>query len=157
NRKTVIRAGFGVVYNTTSTSAGGSVNSAASGTPGYGQIVGLLKDGMPSDVRAVWPTFDPAAGQAVGPVTASPRSLDRNAGRPARLLQWNVTMQREINRNLVVEAAYVANRGVWWTANDLAAVNYLSEPVLRSYGFNDFTSASEAALLTSTISNLSTT
>src|SRR5207253_521346 len=75
--------------------------------------------------------------------------------RPARLLQWNVTVQREIGRNLVVEAAYVANRGVWWTANDLAAQNYLSQNVLTQYGFKDFNSPTEAALLTTNIVNLS--
>ncbi|MCU1336427.1 MAG: Cna B-type protein [Bryobacterales bacterium] len=158
--KTVIRAGIGVVYNATSIQSGSNVNNAASGTPAYGQTVGLLQNGIPSNVVAVWPTFNPAAGQAVGSVVAPPTLLDANSGRPARLLQWNVTMQREINRNFVVEAGYVGNRGVWWETSSLSLtplnpVNALSQQTLRSLGFNDFTSPTEAALLTTTISSLS--
>ena len=49
--KTVLRAGFGVVYNATSLPSGSSANSAAtSGLPANsGLITGLLKNGMPSE------------------------------------------------------------------------------------------------------------
>jgi hypothetical protein len=156
--KTVLRLGVGVVYNATSTASGAFSNRAdSSALPGNsGQITGLLRDGMPASVRAEWPSFNPGVGQGVGSVIAMPTLLDPNAGRPARLLQWSIGMQREINRNLVVEASYVANRGSWWTASGLAPLNSLSEETLRRYGFNDFTSATEAALLTSTISGLRT-
>ena len=73
-----------------------------------------------------------------------------------RLLQWNIGLQREINRDLVVEASYVANRGTWWTANGLAPLNALNQDKLRSLGFNDFTLPSEASLLTTLVSGLST-
>ena len=53
NPKTVIRGGFGVVYNSTSNQTGSYSNNAATGTPGFGQIVGLLKDGIPAGVTAV--------------------------------------------------------------------------------------------------------
>ena len=33
-----------------------------------------------------------------------------------RLFQWSIGVQHEIARGLVVEAAYVGNRGAWWTA-----------------------------------------
>ncbi|HLH44212.1 MAG TPA: carboxypeptidase-like regulatory domain-containing protein [Bryobacteraceae bacterium] len=154
HRKTVMRAGIGVVYNATSTAAGGSVNAAFSTTPAFDENIGLLRTGMPPSVNAVWPTFDPAAGQSPGSVVAAIAALDPNSGRPARLLQWNITMQREINRDLAVEAGYVGNRGVWWEANSLVALNAISEPLLRSLGFNDFTSATDSALLTTTIANL---
>jgi hypothetical protein len=158
NTKTVLRGGFGVVYNSTST-AQGSFTSSASSTSfaaNSGLITGLFKNGMPADVRAVWPSFNPGVGHGVGAVIAMPALLDRNAGRPARLLQWSVGIQRELNRNLVVEASYIANRGVWWTAPGLAPLNSISEATIRAYGFNDFTSTTEAALLTTTISSLTT-
>jgi len=157
--KTVVRGGVGVVYNATPVSTvGGLVNTATEGTPGFGQIVGLLKDGLPSDLHPVWPTTEPNAGQAVGSVSSAPPTyIDRNAGRPARLVQWNLTLQRSVGRNFVVEAAYVANRGVWWDAGGLAPLNVLSEPVLRSYGFNDFSSAADSTLLNKTIANLTPT
>lgn len=155
NSKTVIRGGFGVVYNSTSNQTGSYSNNAATGTPAFGQIVGLLKDGIPAGVNAVWPTFSPNAGQTVGQVVAAPTYLDPNEARPARLLQWNVTLQREIGRNLVVEAGYVANRGVWWeSGSSLAPNNALNQATLRGYGFNDFTSKAESDLLTNPISSL---
>ncbi len=162
NSKTVLRAGFGVVYNATSTASGDFSNTATSNATAAlsGQTVGLFKDGVPSSVRAAWPTFDPAVGQGVGSVIAMPNLLDRNAGRPARLLQWNIALQREINRNLVVDASYVANRGAWWntgTASNLSTVNALSLATLQKYGFNDFTSSAESALLTTTVGALSAT
>lgn len=156
--KTVIRGGFGVVYNATSNQTGSYSNNAASGTPAFGQVVGFLKDGIPSGTAAVWPTFAANAGQGVGQVTAAPTYLDPNEARPARLLQWNVTLQREIGRNFVVEAGYVANRGIWWeSGTGLAPQNALSAQTLQGLGFNDFSSATESALLTTPISNLSAT
>ena len=154
--KTVLRVGVGVVYNSTSTASGSAAAVASAGSlPGNsGQIVGLFKDGLPDSIHITWPSFNPGVGQGVGQVIGMPALLDPNAGRPARLLQWNIGLQREINRNLVVEASYVANRGVWWTASNLAPLNALSQDTLRAYGFNDFTSATEAKLLTTTVSLL---
>ncbi len=161
NSKTVIRGGFGVVYNATSTASGDFSNTATSSALAAlsGQTTGQFKDGLPATVRAAWPTFDPAVGQGNGSVIAMPNLLDRNAGRPARLLQWNIALQREINRNLVVDASYVGNRGAWWntgTASSLSTVNALSVATLQKYGFTDFTSTTESALLTTTVGGLST-
>ena len=158
NNKTVLRAGIGVVYNATSTASGASTAGAASGAlPGNsGQITGLFRDGMPASVVAVWPSFNPGVGQGDGTVVAMPALLDQNAGRPGRLLQWNIALQREINRNLVVDASYVANRGTWWTASGLAPLNSISEATLRRYGFNDLTSLAEANLMNALVSSLAT-
>jgi len=79
------------------------------------------------------------------------------AGRPARLMQWNIGLQREINRNLVVEGSYVGNRGVWWTANALAPLNALSMADLQAYGFNDFTNTADGALLNGTLASANKT
>src|SRR6185437_11928548 len=103
DRKTVIRGGVGVVYNSTSNQTGSTTNTASANTPAFGQIVGRLQDGIPSDVSITWPTLTANAGQAVGSVVGSPTWLDRNAGRPMRLVQWNATLQREVGRNLVLE------------------------------------------------------
>ena len=65
-------------------------------------------------------------------------------------------MQRELNRNLVVEASYVANRGVWWgQGSALSAHNVISEQLLAKYGFTNFNSTAERDLLTTNIANLS--
>jgi hypothetical protein len=158
NSKTVFRGGIGVVYNATSTASGSaSAQSASSALPANsGLTIGQFKDGLPASVHAVWPSFDPGVGQAPGSVIAMPSLLDQNAGRPARLLQWSIGLQREINRNLVVDASYVGNRGVWWTSPGIATVNALSQDRLRALGFNDFSSATEAGYLTATVQGLST-
>ncbi len=157
NPKTVVRAGIGVVYNPTTTASGAAAGSAAAGSPGFGLIVGELKNGKPAGVDAVWPSYIPNLGQPIGTVApTSPTYLDPNAGRPARLLQFNVSVQREITRDMTVEVAYVANRGVWWSdGSNLEALNALRPEYLTSRGFNDFTSATEAQLLTSNPANLS--
>ncbi len=157
NSKTVLRAGIGVVYNATSTASGSQSNSAqTSAVPANsGLTVGQFKDGIPTSVQPVWPSFDSGVGHPVGGVLAGmPTMLDQNAGRPARLLQWSVALQREINRNLVVDASYVGNRGVWWNAPGLATLNGISQQTLANYGFTNYTSTEEAAMLTSTLGGL---
>ena len=57
----------------------------------------------------------------------------------------------------MVEAAYVGNRGVWWTAPLMASQNYnsLTPDILKSnYGL-DITNAADRALLTTPISGAS--
>src|SRR5262249_6498283 len=124
------------------------------GTPGYGDALFQLRDGMPTSVRPQWPDFSPGTGFTPGSVGTATPFVDANSGRPARQTQWSVGIQRAITSNLVVEASYVANRGVWWNAGVLTANNAMSEQLLARYGFTDFTSASDASLLNATISNL---
>ena len=75
---------------------------------------------------------------------------DRNGGRPGRVNQWNVAVQRELFKNLVVEVAYVGNRGVWLEANELVNVNAINPARLRALGI-DITNAADRQLLTSRI------
>ncbi len=154
NSKTVLRGGFGIVYTATGTTSGSATNDANGGTPGFGQTVGQFKDGIPAGVRAQarFPNFDANAGQPNGIVQNAPTFLDPNAGRPAKQYQWSISLQREINRNLVVEASYVANRGVWWPAT-LSSINVMSEQLMTRYGFS-LNSATDGTLLAKQISFL---
>jgi hypothetical protein len=152
NEKTVLRGGFGVVYSATGTTSGNAQNSANAGTPGFGQLVGQFKDGIPSNVVPQFPNYASNAGQPIGAVVALPTFLDPNAGRPAKQYQWSIGVQREITRNLVVEASYVGNRGVWWPAN-LSAVNAISQEMITGRGFS-LASASDGTLLNKQISGL---
>ena len=155
DRKTVVRGGVGVVYNATTNQTGGTGSSQASAnTPAFGQIVGLLQNGIPSSVSIQWPTFTANAGQAVGSVVGAPTYLDPNAGRPMRLLQWNATLQREVGRDLALEAGYVANRGIWEDAGALSAPNGMTVATLKGLGFTNFANATDAAFLQATIGNL---
>jgi hypothetical protein len=139
NDKTVVRGGAGIVYGNLDGSAalGASSNSATAANPGFGQIAGLLKDGIPASVQAAWPTLNnPAAGQAPGIVVPAPGLLDQNAGRPARLTQWNLTVQRTLGKDIAVEAGYIGNVGVWETAGALAPQNQLSLAQLAALGIS---------------------
>ncbi len=162
DRNTVIRGGVGVVYSAldASSATGYASNSASASTPAFGQIVGLLQNGIPSGVVATWPTLNnPAAGQASGAVVSPPTLIDRNAGRPMRLLQWNVTVQRTIGRDIAVEAGYVGNRGVWEVnGTSLAPENALSQATLAGLGIpsSDFNNAALSAAFNTNISALST-
>lgn len=150
NDKTVIRGGFGVVYSGTGVAGGQIVNNATSTTPGFGQFLGLLRDGMLPAVQPRFPILEPNVGQPVGAVVGGPALLDPNAGRPARQYQWSFGIQREINRDLVVEASYVANRGVWWGTGGAPAMggfNLTRVEDLARYGFQ-VGNAADATLLT---------
>ena len=160
DRNTVVRGGIGLVYSSLDSSGatGYSSNSANATTPAFGQIAGLLQNGIPSSVQAAWPTLNnPAAGQAPGAVVTAPSLLDGNTGRPGRLLQWNLTAQRMIGKDLVVDAGYVGNRGVWEVAGtSLAPVNQLSQTTLASLGVpsSDFSNVTLSTAFNTTISAL---
>jgi hypothetical protein len=164
NPKTILRVGIGVVYNSTSTSSGSNASGANTSTlpANGGQITGLFKNGMPAEVQPRWPSYEPNVGQAIGAVVPFPQLLDANAGRPARLLQWNIGLQREISRDLVVEASYVGNRGTWWsvgpaiftTNNPLSTQNVIGLDTLKALGFTNLTDLNESRLLSTTISAL---
>jgi hypothetical protein len=97
----------------------------------------------------------------VSPGNRPPQSpfiyIDRHAGRPPRIFQWSFGLQREINSNLLVEAAYVGNRGVWWSAPVLQseAYNALRPEDLTPWGL-DIANAGDRALLTTQVQNLAT-
>jgi len=154
NSKTVFRGGIGVVYNSTApvgSSAG--ANSDTTSTPGFGQWVAQLQNGIPTTLHPVFPNLSPNAGQGAGAVVGAPAFLDRNSDRPARQTQWSFSLQREVSRNLVVEASYVGNRGTWWPASALTAMNTLSVADLARYGFTVGDTAA-SALLTPQIQSL---
>ncbi len=76
-----------------------------------------LQDGIPAGIAQPWPNY--FAGMYPLPTNPAglagpPVVVDRNAGRPARQFMWSFGLQREILANLMVEAAYVGNRGAWW-------------------------------------------
>ena len=146
--KTVVRAGFGIAYSGSPIYASGGGAGTASNPFGPSanpfQPGMILSQGVPLTAQQiVWPNLSPGQFPLVGAgsplVGAGPPSvIDQNAGRPARNYQWSVGLQREIVRNLVVEAAYVGSRGIWWSpiSSPLVNYNYLSPQRLSSYGLN---------------------
>ncbi len=175
--KTVFRAGGAVSYAATSDQAG--LNSSAGdfytiGTAAYGASAPQLKFGDPlgpgnpyGNPVVHWPNFSPQfpVPASTNPLVIPPASpfvsIAPNAGRLPRTFQWSLGFQREITSNIVVEAAYVGNRGAWWAAPLLSGLNYnaLTPQGLmadRSYGATqgiDITNPTDAQLLNTQINS----
>ena len=149
--KTILRAGMGVIYGQTAADTGaplisGSTNPFFSTT--YGNAARKLSNGFPS--AASWPNLDinqTYIGSGVSPVAISP-----DAGRPPRQIQWSIGIQRELPGKLVMELAYVGNRGSGWETNGLANLNALTTTALTDRSL-DITIANDRLLLLSTLNS----
>jgi hypothetical protein len=166
--KTVFRAGGAISYAAESDQAG--LNSSAGDfytipAAAYGAAAGYLMNGDPlgpgnkfGNPVVHWPNFSPeypvAAAPGVIPPSSPFVSIAPNTGRLPRIFQWSIGFQREISRNLVVDAAYVGNRGAWWVSPLLAGLNYnaLTPQELLKDGIN-VTNRADATLLNSQINS----
>jgi hypothetical protein len=155
--KTVFRAGFAISYGQATQfnyigggqSLGMGFNSLSFGTPAYGEAALYLQNGMVYNVGdLLGASYNPGIRPSPGQTNSPPSNVDPNAGRPPRIANWNIGFQREITKDLSIEAAYVGNRGVWFKANSLVDYNAISEDRLRSFGL-DIHNAADRTLLTS--------
>ncbi len=169
--KTVIRGGTGISYGTASNNSFLSLSIADFYTvnaPGFGAnaLPGGLQGGNPyatvnpyGNPTLVWPNFDinKYPTRTVCPGTANQTcyapqspfiSIDYDS-RPPRIFQYSISVQRELTHSMVVEAAYVGNRGVWFTAPALDTTNYntLTYDSLKAYGI-DINNPTDRTLLT---------
>ncbi|MCU1340053.1 MAG: hypothetical protein JWO19_5634 [Bryobacterales bacterium] len=147
--KTVARGGVGIIYDGTANNniATRSVTSSNPfSSPSFGQPAMVLNQGVPfTAAQIAWPNFSP--GYYPLPGLAGPSAfVDPNAGRPARQYQWSIGVQREVVRDLVVEATYVGNRGIWWPAGILTNYNANTADSLKAYRL-DINNAADRAIL----------
>lgn len=158
--KTVLRGGWGVVYAnlatyqyfTNSAILGVGFDQLVFDAPGFGDAAATLQNGLVYD-RAVLNkvSLDPGLRPSPGQLNSPNYYLDHNGGRPGRIHQISINLQREVTRNLVLEAAYVANRAAWLTgATGLGSLNYFTDDRLRAAGL-DRTLAADRAILASPI------
>jgi len=168
NDKTVARAGWGVSYSQLgnwwyvtggSPTLGLGFNSIDFSNPAFGESALLMRNGLKynqSDLLAASldPGIRPLPGQtsSFGDFWWGVR-MDRNGGRPGRVNQWNIAVQRELIKDLTVEVAYVGNRGVWLEANDLVNANAINPARLQSLGLN-LNNPADRALLTTRLNAL---
>jgi len=169
--KTVFRAGGAVSYAATSDQAG--LNSSAGDfytipAASYGGNAGSLEYGDPygpgnryGNPVVHWPNFSPnypivaSTNPLVIPPSSPFVSIAPNSGRLPRTFQWSIGFQREISPNLVVDAAYVGNRGAWWASPLLAGMNYNAltpQGLMSQYGIN-VQNPADLALLNDQINN----
>ncbi|HKX29893.1 MAG TPA: TonB-dependent receptor [Blastocatellia bacterium] len=163
--KTVVRAGWGVTYSQLgnwwyvtggSSTLGLGFNSINFSNPAYGQSAFSLRDGLNYNRADLYtasldPGILPTPGQLGDFSNAWWGAIqDRNGGRPGRVNQWNISVQRELFKNLVVEAAYVGNRGVWLESDELLNLNAINPATLQARGI-DLNNPADQALLLSQI------
>jgi len=138
--KTVARGGAGIIYNGTDNDNKASSNVASSNpfnSPAFGQPAMTFSQGVPYTAEQIaWPNFNPGGYPSPGTFSSPPIVVDPNAGRPARTYQWSLGVQRELVRDLVVEATYVGNHGIWWQAPTQVNYNAINTQVLALYGLN---------------------
>ena len=155
NPKTVLRGGWGITYAQTgngqadggSTLGAGGWNTINFQSPAFGEPGAILRNGLNYSRDELYrvnnnPGIRPSPGQIDSP----PQWIHPDAGKMPRLNQWSISLQREITRDLVVDVAYVGNRGKGFTANNLVNLNAISDERLRSFGL-DRNNASDRTLL----------
>ena len=171
--KTVFRAGGAISYASVSDQAGlnssaGDFYLIATPSPATGAPAGLLKDGNPyapgnrfGNPVIPWPDYNPlfpfpaSQNPLVIPPSSPFVSISSNTGRLPRVFQWSIGFQREIVRDLVLDASYVGNRGAWWVAPLLGSMNYNAltpQGLLSQYGI-DVTNSADAKLLNTPINS----
>ncbi len=156
NAKTVLRGGWGITYAQTglgqadggSTLGAGGWNTINFQSPAFGEPGVLLRNGLvynKDDLFRV--TNNAGIRPSPGQVDSPPQWIHPDAGKMPKLNQWSISLQREITRDLVVDVAYVGNRGDGFTANNLINLNAVSDERLASFGL-DRNNANDRALLT---------
>lgn len=157
--KWVARAGFAISYAQVANfayigggnSLGMGFNTINFSNPAYAEPGVSLRNGLSYNVNELtFASYDPGIRPSNGQINSPPALLDPNAGRPPRMANWNLSLQREFGSSLVAEVAYVGNRGAWFRADGLNDYNGLTPDRIRSFGL-DINSAADRTLLTSRI------
>jgi Carboxypeptidase regulatory-like domain/TonB dependent receptor len=141
--KTVLRGGWGVSYGLTpsfnypSSGIGVGFNTLNFTSSAFGLPAAVLSQGLQYNPAALNDaSYNPGIVPSPGQINSPPYIIDRNAGRPPRVSQWNISLQRELTKDLLIEAAFVGNRGVWLQANNLGIYNQLSPQRLATFGLS---------------------
>jgi hypothetical protein len=161
--KTVVRAGWGLSYASVAifnyigsgNSQGMGFNSVSFPAPGNGVPAGFISQPLVYDNNALYgASYNPGLNVVPGgAVQGGPARVDQNGGRPPRINQWNISLQREFSRDVVIEASYLGNHGAWLQAGgNLINYNTYSPQYLAGLGY-DITNAATRTLLTSTITS----
>jgi hypothetical protein len=163
NDKTVVRGGWGLSYGSSAffnyigggNSQGMGFNTVNFTSPGNGLPAGSISSPLVYDNADLYgASYDPGLNVRPGAGAQNAPSVpDPNGGRPPRTNQWNITVQREVNKDLSVEASYIGNHAVWLQAgSNLINYNTIDPAYLQSLGL-DITNADTRDLLNSTITS----
>jgi hypothetical protein len=150
NSKTVLRGGWGVVYQFPTDDGVPTIGSNAINAPaGINSFVNIETPG--AILQPTWPVTNPNVYPALNTTTGAPYDPDRNYNRPPRQNQWSIGIQREITRSFLMEAAYVGNRDVWLNGSLYGTPGYLSQipaSVYAQYGLYPYPGTGPAGYTT---------
>ncbi len=155
--KTVLRAGWGLAYQFVGAAAGSIVSVSGTNAPaGINSFVNI--EGAGAVPTPVWPVLPSSPYCGVncqnpasiypnyGTTVGSPTMPDQQQNRPPRIDQYSLGIQREVTRDLIVEASYVGNHAVWiggplgflsqTSAQDYAAYGLYPLPGTGPAGYN---------------------
>jgi hypothetical protein len=155
--KTVLRGGGGISYAPISTFnyitnaaiLGVGFNELNFPSPAFGVPATTLSQGLVYNPSALTTaSLGPGLYSAAnGTPSSAPFYIDKNAGRAARILQWSIGGERQITRDLVVDANFVGNRGAWENSSSLlGGLNTPNPATFAQYGINPMTAAGQATL-----------
>jgi hypothetical protein len=157
--KTVLRGGAGLSfapvssfnYITNAALLGVGFNQLTFNNPGgaFGVPATTLSQGLQYSPGSLTnASLNPGLFPASPTVLGNPNFYqDPNSGRPARIFQWSVGLQRALTRDLVLEVNYVGNRGAWENNSaSLGGLNIPNPSVFSKYGIDPTTAAGEATL-----------
>ncbi|MEP6715745.1 MAG: TonB-dependent receptor, partial [Terriglobia bacterium] len=152
NQKTVLRAGWGFFFGAPSTFLASAPQSPGAGTgydtisfssprAGASALPGGLQGGISANTSLFAATLHlPGALPTTNPVTGlsnlnTPAFYDPASGRPPRVSQYNIAVQREVIGGLTLEAAWVGNRGAWLGGN-IYQFNSVTPAILSAHGLS---------------------
>jgi hypothetical protein len=132
---TVLRGAFGLSYSMSQGGGQGAAGAnAVSSNPNFADPAMILSQGIP--IKPIWPDLRAGLFPTSG-TTGAPPVVDQNYGRPARLWQWNFGIQHQFGKDLLLDAAYIGNMGVWWRTGTLVDYNALTpQSLLTNYGLD---------------------
>jgi hypothetical protein len=157
DQKTVLRAGYGMVYgrtgatNQNSSTYGVGFNTLNFTSVAFGQSPVNFSQGLHYSEAALGAaTLGAGIQPTPGTLTAPASWWDDTTGRPPRINQWSISLQREIFKDLVVEAAYVGNRASHIASGNVVQLNALTPQMLAAKGF-DITNSTDRSVLLGTL------
>src|SRR3989454_1930691 len=127
NDKTVLRGGYGIFYQPLKEGSFADQDGLGFFNKETLTTANVAPFQIDNGVPQILPTFGPFTPEGQNG-NSGVILVPRNSGRPADIQSWNLDVQRQITKNLVVSVAYVGSKG-----SHLPALNIIPNQVNTSF------------------------